>query len=96
MQLETQLADMYANRTVLDNAVVLSLSEDGASDPVLAQVLRLAVESSLCQEAQQIPEPRRFLKRWAGGNPLNQLPAGICPKCRIHFRHPRSIPSRCI
>jgi hypothetical protein len=37
VQLEAQLADMYANRTIFDNAVILGFAENRAPDPILGQ-----------------------------------------------------------
>src|ERR1035438_5131401 len=47
MQLEPQLADVDADRAVLNYAVILGFAEDGAADAVLAQILGLAVQGSL-------------------------------------------------
>src|ERR1035437_1269103 len=79
MQLEPQLADVNADRAVLDDTVILGLAEDGAADAVFTQVLGLAVQSSLSQEVQQISEPGRLLDGRTGGDPFDQLPAGVCP-----------------
>jgi len=57
MQLR-KLADMHADGTVFNDAVVWGFAEDGASDVVLAQILSLAEESSFGQVAQQFSEPR--------------------------------------
>jgi hypothetical protein len=55
IQLETLLSNVHGDRTVLDNAVILRLSENGAPDAVLAQVLELAMDGSLGHETQQVP-----------------------------------------
>ncbi len=52
MQLQTQLTDMDADGTVLDDTVVLSFAEDNTSNAMLAQILSLAVKSSLGEEKQ--------------------------------------------
>jgi hypothetical protein len=92
VELQPQLANVNANRTVLDDAVILGFSENGASDAMLAQVLCLAMQSSLSKETQQISESRRLLEGWAGDDSFDQLPAGVCPKSLINFRHSPSIP----
>jgi hypothetical protein len=93
MQLEPQLADMHADGAIFDDTVVLGLAEDGAADAVFTQILGLAVQRSLREKAQEIPESGRLLEGTGGGDPFDQLPPGICPKIRIHFHHPRLIPS---
>jgi hypothetical protein len=52
MQLKTKLADVDANRAVLDNAVILSFAEYSVSDAVLAQILSMAVKGSFGEEKQ--------------------------------------------
>jgi hypothetical protein len=55
VQLETQLAHVNADRTIVNDTIILSFAEDCASDSVFGQILCMPVERPLGKKAQQIP-----------------------------------------
>src|SRR5487761_1196557 len=65
MELQSQLAHLNPDGTVLDRAIVHRLAKDRAADMVLSKLGGMAVDRTVCQVAKKFPQTRGLLE-WPG------------------------------